>query len=202
MRAVALFALGILASPALAIAGQQSAANIAAIDSGEKCRVSLAEQDEARALQWNEFDQVGEQAGSFRGLAEKGCPSAALAAYDDWLENGPGFPNARAKGIGTLHRAQLLAFIGRTKQARKLAAQAFRTPGSDDPHAEVWNIYLRGVLAFFDHDRQGIEFAQSGLRKHPDDAFARRQIGVLQGLRDCFERDYRTAMSSPCRKKR
>lgn len=177
----------------------QPAAMLAAAQTGEACLVTPAQQDEARGLLWQEFDQVGDQPGSFRVLADSGCPNAALAAYADWLEHGPGFPDARTRGIGTFHRAQLLAIVGREQEAMDLLPLSFRTPGDDDPRAGVWNSYLHGVIAFFERDRTGVEAARLALEQEPDDAFAARQVGVLQGLLDCFDKNYQTAMSDACR---
>lgn len=200
MKATVLFGLGLLLTPGAGLAEEQPAAMKAAAAAGESCTVTLAQQDEARTLPWQEFDQVGDEAGSFRVLADSGCPNAALAAYDDWLQNGVGFPNARAQAIGTFHRAQLMAITGKLDEAKALFPDAYRTPSEQDPRAGIWNTYLQGVIAFFDHDRSGVEASQAALRQEGDDPFAKRQVGVLQGLLDCFDKDYRTAMSNACRK--
>jgi hypothetical protein len=173
------------------------AAQIAASAAGESCTVTPAQQAEARALEWQEFDQAGDAPGSFRVLADGGCPHAALAAYDDWLGHGIGFPDSRARGIGNFHRAQLLEINGRHEEALALFRQSFREQSEDDPRADVWNTYLSGVLGFFAGSADAIRTAQSELAAN-DDAFAQRQVGILQGLLTCIGRPYRIAMSHEC----
>lgn len=180
------------------------AANVSTVqsppsDADESCRVTELDRQEARGLPWQEFDQTGDQPGSFRHLANSGCPHTALIAYDDWLANGPGFPDQRARAIGTFHRAQLLAMTGRVIEARALLPFAFRTKSDADPRAEAWNNYVRGVIAYFEHDRSGLMAMRDALGLEADDPFARRQTGVLQGLLDCFDGDYQQAMSGACR---
>lgn len=188
-----------LSAGAVAIA-QPSVTDHQAVDGGEECRVDESARTGARSLPWQEFDQTGDHPGSFRHLANNGCLRAALTAYDDWLANGPGYPDQRAQAIGTFHRAQLMAMLGDVATARTLLARAMRTKSEEDPRAEIWNHYVRGVIAYFVQDRAALANMIAELGRDRDDPFAVRQIGVLQGLLDCFDRDYQTAMSSLCRR--
>ena len=77
-------------------------------------------------------------------------------------------------------------------------SKAQRVESPDDPRAGIWNAYLGGVLGFFSKDADRIERAQDDLGKFDDD-FARRQVGVLEGLRVCLDKPYRIAMSDECR---
>ena len=48
-------------------------------------------------------------------------------------------------------------------------------------------------------DFAALKAVRDALGLEADDPFARRQAGVLQGLLDCFGKDYREAMSNACR---
>ncbi len=182
----------VAAAFAILLLGQPAAAQ------NSQCKVSDTGRTTAQTLDWEAFDQTGGAPGSFRNLANAGCYREALVAYDDWLRNGSGYPDSRARGIGTFHRGQMYAMLGDNESAQILIGRSMREPGPEDPAAEVWNIYVSGVLAWFRQDRQGIRDAIAGLRAFDTD-FARRQVGVLSGLRNCARESYRVAMSNRCR---
>lgn len=163
-----------------------------------RCNVSDTGRNIAQTLDWEAFDQTGGAPGSFRNLANAGCHREALVAYDNWLRHGPGYPDGRARGIGTFHRGQMYAMLGDNETAAELISRSLREPGPEDPAAQVWNIYVGGVLAWFRGDRQAIREAMTGLRGF-DTPFAQRQVGVLAGLRECIGESYRVAMSRRCR---
>lgn len=163
----------------------------------ETCEVTPTQREEARGLEWFDFDQVSTAPASFRVLANAGCHREALAAYDDWLEHGPGFPDHRSRAIGTFHRGQLHAMLNEHGAAQELIQDAYRIVGEDDPQAAPWNAYLDGVLAWFAGDLAAIREAQQRLGSF-DTRFAARQVGVLQGLLNCPNMSYGEAMSPAC----
>lgn len=166
--------------------------------SASACDVTQAEREAARTLEWHAFDQTGGAPGSFRDLSDKGCEREALAAYDDWLAHGPGFPDTRARGIGNFHRGQMHAFLGEEELALALFKQARRPEGPSDPSAAVWNAYLVGVIGFFEGSLEKLDQAIATLHAS-DGAFAKRQVGVLTELKNCMGRPYAEAMSPSCR---
>lgn len=176
------FALGFAASPA----------------SARDCEVTEEQRREASETDWQTFDQAGGVAGTFRDLASRQCYAEALEAYRSWLNHHGGFPDGRARSIGHFHIGQALAFTGNIDGAIAMIGKSYRDVDVEGDVARDWNNYVDGVLGYFAGDRQRIRDARERLWTS-DRAFARRQAGVLDGLRKCIDKPYATAMSPSCR---
>ena len=185
LRALALLAagLGLAATPA----------------SAKSCSTTEEERQAASKLDWQTFDQRGGVPGSFRDLANQGCLSEAVEAYRAWLKVQGDFPDQRARGIGLFHIGQALALSGNVEGAVAMIAKSYRDVEQEGAAARDWNTYVDGVLGFFAGDGQRIRDARKKLWSS-DRAFARRQVGVLDGLNRCLGKSYAEAMSRRCRK--
>ena len=163
------------------------------------CDVSDSQRSEASQLSWEKFDQTGGVWGSYRELMKQRCYAEAIEAYRAWLHQNGDFPDERSRGIGMFHIGQALAFTGNIEGARSMISQAMRNVQAEGPRANVWNLYVGGVLGYLNRDIKLIKSARDQLSGYDSD-FAKDRVEILDALRRCFREPYHIAMSKRCRR--
>ena len=151
-------------------------------------------------LSQNAFDQ--DQQGGWRELSYRpGCTLAAADLIRDYRET-----KGLTAGILYWHEGQLRAFAGQTAQALALFAQSRRN--GNDPQG--WDHYVDATIAFLKKDKSALLAARESLARIPRPADYQPpklppnvkltstwppNLGVVDKLIRCFERDYQEAYS-------
>lgn len=161
------------------------------------CTLSAADKAANAKLSFDDFDQKGAVASTWRQLEQRGCHMRAAEAADDYLVNGPPLTPAHKSDV-LFHEAQSLAIAGRNLEAARLVAAA--VPPDHAGHGDLdWNAYLRGTWGFLAKDRSVLDDAIARMSGEPGEA-NRIDANVLRGLAMCFDRSYEEAYNK-CRPK-
>ena len=165
-------------------------AGLAPVATAAPCALSAADKIANAALSYDEFDQNGTLASSFRALDVAGCYALAADAAEDYLLHHPGLKDGERINL-LFHEGQARAAAGEERSgAMVIAASRDLSQKPDDGFD--WNTYVEGTWAFLVKDRAGLDAAATKLGNAPgeDNAINAR---VLRGLQRCFNRPYREA---------
>jgi hypothetical protein len=173
-----------------------SAAGAQAADTTATCEITSADKASNAQMSFDDFDQKGVSAATWRQLSNRGCDAAAVEAAEDYLTHAR-FTKASEQHDVVFHLAQSLGMAGKYEEAALMVASAkspVPTPGADLD----WNTYLDGTWAFFKRDRATLAQARQTLVSEPGRG---NQINgsVLTGLFRCFDKPYRIAYQAACR---
>jgi len=161
------------------------------------CDLTLADKAANAKLSFDEFDQKGVTASTWRKLEEGGCHAQAVEAAEDYLVNGPALEADQKQDV-LFHIGQSFAFWGREAEAAHFVAAAI--PPDRGGHGELdWTTYLVGTWAFLAKDKPLLEVSAAKLSAEKGDGNV-MDSAVLRGLAKCFARPYKIAYVS-CRPK-
>ena len=164
-------------------------ANTAPADEA-KCKLTPEDKAANAKLSFDEFDQMGVTASTWRALEEAGCHKLAVEAAEDYLVNGPVLtPSAKSDVL--FHIAQSLAFDGDNPGAALMVTAAI-PPGRDNHGDLDWTTYLIGTWAFLAKDRARLDAAATKVAAEPGNG-NRIDGDVLKGLAACFDKPYAKA---------
>ncbi len=169
----------------------------------ESGKVCIDDRAALLALDQNAFDQ--DMFGGWRAISyRKGCEEAAAGLIQDYRL---AHPDAK-QDILYWHEGQVRADIGQYDQAIALFKHSY-----DSRSQKAWTYYVKATIAFLEHDREALEqnYEQMRALPRPDnwsemsDAFKQKfgtsirwpmNIGVVEGLCECFDKPYSEAYHS------
>jgi hypothetical protein len=161
------------------------------------CQLSTIEKAASARLSFDDFDQKGVTASTWRQLENHGCGALAVEAAEDYLVNGPVLTGSPKEDV-LFHEAQSLAILGENAQAAHLVAAAI--PPDRTSHGDLdWTTYLVGTWAFLVKEKPLLDASVARMSGEPGQGNA-IDSAVLRGLAKCFARPYRTAYDT-CRPK-
>jgi len=160
------------------------------------CHVTALDKTSNAQMSFDDFDQKGVSASTWRRLSERGCYAAAIEAAEDYLIHAH-FAKASEQRDVMFHIAQSLGMIGRYEEAA-LAVAGAKSPIATPADDLDWNTYLDGTWAFFKRDKAMLARARQILVSEQGRG---NQINgsVLSGLLNCFDKPYLSAYQTPCR---
>lgn len=142
--------------------------------------------------------------------AKPGCESAAADVIAEYRARGGDRATPSQVRVMLFHEGQMRAIAGEAQRAVPLIEQA-----AVDSPSEDWRAYSAATVAFLRRDREALMAARDRLASIPRpgwfeaaarDARARGEqiswppnLDVVDGLLQCFNRNYREAFDPACR---
>jgi hypothetical protein len=154
------------------------------------CTLSDAEREQYLELDYRSFDQTLPD-GGWRGVHKHGCGVEAAKLIDAFHEFHKDALEPSEHRLLYFHAGQIYAFEGLTDVAleRFRRSLAEEKPGT----RSMWNVYVKGTIAFLERDRAALEAARDELVQRSDP-----NMDILRSMVRCFGRPYKEAYSQNC----
>ena len=162
----------------------------------EKCQIKPTQLGTLLALPFLKFDQ--DEAGGWRELADQGCKLEAALLIDAYLADAPPELSEMEKGNLYFHAGQLFAMSGQNRLAVSHMLHSLNPQEPIDGDL-AWNDYVLASVAFLSRNRQQLQNERNQLAAAKQTRGNKINLGVVEGLANCFDKPYDVAYGVTCR---
>jgi len=162
----------------------------------EECQIKPSQLETLLALPFMKFDQ--DQTGGWRELANHGCKLEAALLIDAYLADAPPELSEIEKGDLYFHAGQLLAMTGQSGIAVSHMLRSLN-PQESASGDIAWNAYVLACIAFLSRNGQQLRDERNQLAVAKQTRENKINLGVVDGLINCFDKPYETAYGMACR---
>ncbi|MBK9293146.1 MAG: hypothetical protein IPM57_01685 [Oligoflexia bacterium] len=161
----------------------------------KECLLSPSNLSEMLKLSYKSFDQTLPD-GGWRGLANKGCELEATKVLEIYhLHHYDELAPWQAQ-ILYWHAGQMYAMQGLTDLALARFKKSYSTEEKADDKFK-WNAYVKGSIAFLEHDMNSLTKARDELKSANTDA--QSNFKILESFIRCFKKSYKEAYNHDCK---